>query len=213
MSDVAGVIVAAGSGRRFGGDLPKIFVDLGGSPLFVWALRAYDRCPLVTRNLIAVGAEFVALAEDACAEAGLGKPWRVIVGGDRRQDTVVRCLEELAASETEIVAVHDGARPLIDDETICRSVRFAREMGACVTAAPMTDTLKRADDDGIVMLDVSDPASPVLQAELKLYENVNRIAAWYDPDSRYYYAYSLSGVWIFFNDEITLDQLLIVRIR
>lgn len=150
MSDVAALIVAAGSGTRFGGDLPKVFVDLAGSPLMVWALRAYDGCRQVDRLLLAVSQEHQDRALQIVAGAVLSRPVTVLLGGARRQDTVLRGLEALSDRPPAILAIHDGARPLIDCATIEGSIRLARDMGACVTAAPVTDTIKMADSSGLI---------------------------------------------------------------
>lgn len=149
--DALGLIVAAGRGERFGGDLPKVFVELRGVPLFLWALRAYDACPAISRTLLSVTAEHLARAESLCREVGLSKPWEVIAGGARRQDTVMAALEHLASAPPDLIAVHDGARPFIDSDTILRSLELAAQTGGCVTATPVTDTIKQADADGAVL--------------------------------------------------------------
>lgn len=151
MSAVAALIVAAGTGSRFGGDLPKVFVPLRGQPLFLWSLRAYDSCPEISRLLLAVSEPYLDHARNLCAAAGLSTPCEVLLGGERRQDTVYASLRAIEAEAPRIIAIHDGARPLIDAETIQRSIRLAREHGACVTAAPVTDTIKRASDSGLVL--------------------------------------------------------------
>jgi len=139
----AALIVAAGSGTRFGSDVPKVFVDLLGVPLVLHSLWAFDACQEVSEIILAVAEDHLATAEDMCASAGLRKPWRCLSGGQRRQDTVLAGLRALAPHAPELIAIHDGARPLIDVETISRSVRLARQMGACVTAAAVTDTIKQ----------------------------------------------------------------------
>jgi len=151
VTDVAALIVAAGMGTRFGGDLPKVFVDLAGSPLFLWSLRAFDACQSVSRLVLAVSPEHLHRASDICARAGLAKPLELVAGGTRRQDTVLEGLKALAPHAPEIVAIHDGARPLIDADTIVRSIELARERGACVTAAPVTDTIKQTDEAAVVL--------------------------------------------------------------
>ena len=151
MNDVAALIVAAGQGTRFGGDLPKVFVDLAGSPLFLWSLRAYDACPQIARSLLAVSEDHLGRAQQICSAASLTKPCSVIPGGRRRQDTVLAGLEALRADPPDIIAIHDGARPLIDPDTIARSIALATEAGACVTAAPVSDTIKQAGEDGAVI--------------------------------------------------------------
>lgn len=151
MRDVAALIVAAGQGSRFGGELPKVFVDLAGSPLLLWALRAYDTHPCVNRLLLAVAKEHIGRAEALCARAHLARPVRIVVGGRRRQDTVVRGLHSLRDDPPRLIAIHDGARPLVDRGTISGSIRLAARFGGCVTAAAVTDTIKQADAGKVVV--------------------------------------------------------------
>lgn len=151
MSPVAALIVAAGQGRRFGGEVPKVFVPLAGAPLLLWSVRSYDNCPDVTSLLVAVAQDHLPRAADMLEHAGLNRPVRLIAGGDRRQDTVFAGLCALAEDPPDIVAIHDGARPLVDPDTIARSIQLARSAGGCVTATPMTDTVKRAAEDGTVL--------------------------------------------------------------
>ncbi|MBP8954220.1 MAG: 2-C-methyl-D-erythritol 2,4-cyclodiphosphate synthase [Armatimonadetes bacterium] len=151
MKPVAALIVAAGTGSRFGGDLPKVFVDLCGLPLFAWSLRAFDASPLVDRLFLAVSTQYRDYARDLLASAGLTKPCDILAGGARRQDTVYGNLLAMECEPPEIIAIHDGARPLIDGHTIERSIELARERGACVTAAQVTDTIKQASASGEVV--------------------------------------------------------------
>lgn len=151
MRDVAALIVAAGQGSRFGGELPKVFEDLAGSPLLLWALRAYDTHPCVNRLLLAVAKEHIGRAEALCARAHLARPVRIVVGGRRRQDTVVRGLHSLRDDPPRLIAIHDGARPLVDRGTISGSIRLAARFGGCVTAAAVTDTIKQADAGKVVV--------------------------------------------------------------
>lgn len=150
MRDVAALIVAAGEGRRFGGEVPKVFVELAGVPLFVWALRACGSCPAVNRLLLAVGEAHLPRAADLLRSAGLDKPVALVTGGARRQDTVRAGLRALQPDPPAVIAIQDGARPLTDPATISGSVALARECGGCVTAVPVTDTLKRAGPDRMV---------------------------------------------------------------
>jgi 2-C-methyl-D-erythritol 4-phosphate cytidylyltransferase / 2-C-methyl-D-erythritol 2,4-cyclodiphosphate synthase len=143
----AALVVAAGRGTRFGAEVPKVFVELCGAPLYAWALRSYDACPEIGELVLAVSPDYLDTAQGQCRELGLGKPWRVIAGGAARPDTVWAGLEALSAAPPELVAVQDGARPLTRPETIRRSLEIAAAHGACVTAAPVTDTIKEAGPD------------------------------------------------------------------
>ena len=156
--EAVALVVAAGRGTRFGGDLPKVFVDFGEVPLFLWALRTYDTCPGLARTVLSVSAEYLDHARNICRAAGLTRPWEVIAGGERRQDTVLAALEHIAPAPPEFIAIHDGARPLVDQPTISRSLEIAAQTGGAVTATPVTDTIKRADSGGLV-LDTPDRAT------------------------------------------------------
>ena len=145
MSNTAALIVAAGAGTRFGGDLPKVFTHLADRPVIAWALAAYDACSDVSQLVLAVARPHLETAHTICRRLDLTTPVRIIAGGPRRQDTVVLGLDAMAVAPPHIVAIHDGARPLIDHDTIARSIRLADQAGACVTAAPVTDTIKQTD--------------------------------------------------------------------
>jgi 2-C-methyl-D-erythritol 4-phosphate cytidylyltransferase / 2-C-methyl-D-erythritol 2,4-cyclodiphosphate synthase len=143
----AALIVAAGRGTRFGAEVPKVFVDLAGAPLYAWALRTYDACPEIGQIVLAVSPDYLAAAEAQCRELGLTTPLRVIAGGAARPDTVWAGLLALRESPPNLIAVQDGARPLTRPETIRRSLEIAAAHGASVTAAPVTDTIKEAGPD------------------------------------------------------------------
>ena len=145
--DVAAVIVAAGSGTRFGGPLPKAFVPLAGRPMVEWSLIAYGGCEAVGSIVLVVPADLIDRARSIVG-GGHAKVGAIVAGGDERPDSVLAGLEALRGMAPEIVCVHDGARPLIDEASILRSIGVAREHGAAVTAIPATDTIKRCAEDG-----------------------------------------------------------------
>lgn len=143
----AALIVAAGRGSRFGAEVPKVFVNLAGAPLYTWALRTYDGCADVHELVLAVPPDWVGATRAQCANLGLTKPWRVVAGGATRPETVWNGLQALAPGPPELVAVQDGARPLTAECNIRRSLELAAQYGATVTAAPVTDTIKEAGPD------------------------------------------------------------------
>ncbi|MFO8081884.1 MAG: 2-C-methyl-D-erythritol 4-phosphate cytidylyltransferase [Armatimonadota bacterium] len=143
----AAVIVAAGRGTRFGGPVPKVFVPLAGRPMVEWSLIAYDRCAAVSDIVLVVAADFMDEARKIAGDR-YAKVRAVVPGGEERPDSVRAGLEALREAWPEIVCVHDGARPLIDEESIVRSIEVAREHGGAVTAVPATDTIKRCAEDG-----------------------------------------------------------------
>jgi 2-C-methyl-D-erythritol 4-phosphate cytidylyltransferase len=128
------LVVAAGSSTRMGFD--KLWADLDGEPVILRTLRALRAARSIEAIVIVTRADLVDRV--AALDDGL----RVCVGGARRQDSV---RAGLALVETEIVAVHDAARPLVDPALVDEGARLAREHGAAVAAVPATDTVKRVD--------------------------------------------------------------------
>ncbi|MBI3890049.1 MAG: 2-C-methyl-D-erythritol 4-phosphate cytidylyltransferase [Candidatus Wallbacteria bacterium] len=151
---IAAIIVAAGSGSRLGGSLPKQFQDLCGVPVVARTVWAFDRSGAVDRILVAVPARFL---EHARNEVFGAVQWRVkpevVEGGKERWESVSRCLELLDES-VEHVLVHDGARPLVTSSLVRRLVEQVRESGAVVAALPERNTLKRVGPGGAIVATV-----------------------------------------------------------
>lgn len=141
MSRIAAIVPAAGLGTRMGADLPKQFIELDGVPLIIFTLRRLASCPAITEFFISTRTDDVVFLEDKVAKAGLGRPARVVHGGDTRQQSVANALA-LVDPSTEIVLVHDAARPLVTRAQIERLIAEARERGAAILGIPAIDTVK-----------------------------------------------------------------------
>lgn len=141
---VGAVIVAAGSGTRMG--RPKQFLPLAGKPVCEWALKAFLDCAEVETVALVMTPENIAAHGERLASSRVV----VVAGGATRMGSVHNGLLSLPA-DLEIVAVHDGARPLVTPELIRATVREAQRSGAAVAAAPAKDTLKRAGSDRVVL--------------------------------------------------------------
>ena len=141
-SPAVGVAVVAGgvSSRMEGRD--KLFIPILGRPLLLYCLEAFQNSPHVDRISIATASGSIARVRDLAFEHGVSKVASVTPGGARRQDSVANALDALG--EVEIVMVHDGARPFVDDAIIERAVDAARESGAATAAVPVKDTIKIA---------------------------------------------------------------------
>ncbi|MBZ5503120.1 MAG: 2-C-methyl-D-erythritol 4-phosphate cytidylyltransferase [Acidobacteriia bacterium] len=141
MSRIAAIVPAAGLGTRMGAELPKQFIELDGVPLIIFTLRRLASCPAITEFFISTRTDDVVFLEDKVAKAGLGRPARVVHGGDTRQQSVANALA-LVDPSTEIVLVHDAARPLVTRAQIERLIAEARERGAAILGIPAIDTVK-----------------------------------------------------------------------
>lgn len=139
------IIVAAGSSRRMG--FNKLLAPLAGVPVLRRSLVAFHDCAEVDEILVIASEEAAAVVRQWQTQCGLGKLRHILPGGAERHLSVWAGLRACAA-ETDIVAVHDGARPLISPVQISRCIAAARELGAAACARPLTETVKRADASG-----------------------------------------------------------------
>lgn len=141
MSRIAAIVPAAGLGTRMGADMPKQFLELDGVPLIIFTLRRLAQCAAITEFLISTRADDVMALEAMVAKAALGKPARVVHGGDTRQQSVGNALAHVDPS-TEIVLVHDAVRPFVTLAQIERVIVEARARGAVILGIPAIDTVK-----------------------------------------------------------------------
>jgi 2-C-methyl-D-erythritol 4-phosphate cytidylyltransferase/2-C-methyl-D-erythritol 2,4-cyclodiphosphate synthase len=136
------LVVAAGSGLRFGSDVPKQYLPLGGVPILRRAVEAFTGHPRIDAVQVVIGPG----QGEACAAAlaGLALP-PPVTGGATRQASVRLGLEHLSADPPDRVLVHDGGRPLVPSVVIDRVLDALDGGGAAIAALPVTDTLKRAE--------------------------------------------------------------------
>lgn len=143
------VVPAAGRGARFGAAIPKQYAEIAGRPLLEWTLDALARSERVAGIVLVLAADDTRWrARDAVG----GKPLRTAVGGDERSASVLAGLRALPSdvAADDFVLVHDAARPCVRSEDIERLVALAGPAGGGLLAAPLRDTLKRADGGGRV---------------------------------------------------------------
>lgn len=146
----AAVIPAAGSGTRMKLDHPKQFLLLDGIPLLVHTVRRFHHHPLITRTIVAVPADWIPNTREMFRSYRLlSNDIQIVAGGRRRQDSV-RAGLDLLGEETDIVLVHDGARPFVSVDLISRCAHAAQERGAAIAAIPVKDTLKRGAGDNTI---------------------------------------------------------------
>ena len=141
------IIVAAGSSRRMGFD--KLFALLGGMPVIAHSLNAFERAKCVDDIILVGRAERLPDLQELVRRAELKKVRHIVSGGVHRQDSVRTGLNVLAPG-ARYAAVHDAARPFTTAEQIGRVFELACEHGAAALAEPITDTLKRADENRFV---------------------------------------------------------------
>jgi 2-C-methyl-D-erythritol 4-phosphate cytidylyltransferase len=127
----------------------KVFAQLGGKPVISYVLDAFDKCDAINQVVVVVSKDNVAKCRQLITENKYSKSFEVCAGGKRRQDSVAAGLSKL--DKCDRVVIHDGARPLVTVELIEQGLEAAGETGAAAAAVPVTDTVKIADDNQIVL--------------------------------------------------------------
>jgi len=137
------LIVAAGTGSRFGGSLPKQYHELGGETILRRCILAFLNHPHIDDVLVVINPDHRAMYDAAVAGLNLPEP---VAGGETRQESVLFGLEALSKNKKpDFVMIHDAARPLIDAATITAVRRALDTAKGAIAAKPLVDTLKRAN--------------------------------------------------------------------
>ncbi len=134
------VIVAAGTASRMGG-IDKVMAKIGGEPMIVRTVRTFQTCDAIREIVIVTRQDLIGQISDLCKN--FDKVTAVVEGGKDRQGSVENGLKALS-KKVELAAIQDGARPLITDAVIDRTVRAAHTYGAAAPAVPLKDTIKIA---------------------------------------------------------------------
>jgi len=141
----AAVIVAAGKGTRMGPTVDKLFLEVAGRPVVAHTWQRFNDAACIGEIVLVVRDGMQSAFTDLAGQCEFQKPYRLVVGGKERQDSVTNGLSALSNS-VEVVAIQDGARPCTSIALIESTIAAAREMGAAVAALPVTDTIKESAD-------------------------------------------------------------------
>lgn len=145
---VSVIIAAAGASSRMGG-INKQLEKIGDTPVFVMSALKFDKLEQVSEIFIAAPPDDTARYEKLARNYGVTKLVGVTAGGDSRFKSVRGALE-MVSPKSEFIAIHDGARPLIDAEDILRVFADAEKYGAAIAAAPAVDTVKAVGSNGFI---------------------------------------------------------------
>jgi 2-C-methyl-D-erythritol 4-phosphate cytidylyltransferase len=144
------VVAAAGSATRMGGKINKQYLLLKNKPVLTYALDAFEQYDLVDQIVVVANpAEIDYCKREIIKKYGYQKVTEVIAGGRQRQDSVWAGLQHLS-KDTDLVAVHDGARPLLSFKILSDLISEASQWGAAIPGVTAKDTLKYVDRDGFV---------------------------------------------------------------
>ncbi len=143
------IIVAAGSGTRFNSQRPKQFLEVLGKPVIIHTIERFEDCPDVSEIILVLAEEEIAEFSESVKKYNFTKLRSIVAGGGSRAQSVLNGFAAVDPA-TNVVAVHDGARPLVTSSEIGVTIRRAAEDGAACLVAPVTDTIKEVDGDHIV---------------------------------------------------------------
>jgi 2-C-methyl-D-erythritol 4-phosphate cytidylyltransferase/2-C-methyl-D-erythritol 2,4-cyclodiphosphate synthase len=139
---VTAIIAAGGRGRRFGGAQPKQLLMVGGRTVLDRSVAAFLSHPAVDEVIVALPKDLVEAPPSYLQSAA--KPLRIVAGGERRQDSVANAFDR-AAEHSDVIVVHDAARPFVSADLIARTIAAAAESGAALAAVAARDTVKQVD--------------------------------------------------------------------
>jgi 2-C-methyl-D-erythritol 4-phosphate cytidylyltransferase len=146
---ISAIIVAAGKGTRMGANVDKLWLEVAGRPVVAHTWQRFAEVPEIGEVILVVREGMQPHFHELAAHYSFPKPYRLVVGGAERQDSVWNGLVAVSP-ETELVAIQDAARPCTSAELISATIAAARETGAAVAAQPVTDTLKETADGKVI---------------------------------------------------------------
>lgn len=141
--------MAAGTGSRFGGTLPKQFCDLGGRPLIFTTLERLHACAPEARLWVVVSAEMREFWKELCTTHGFELAHTAVSGGASRAESVRNAVERIDGEECGWIAVHDAARPVVAREMFDRMLALLPEADGVIPAVAVTDSLREMEEDGV----------------------------------------------------------------
>lgn len=146
MKYTSAVILAAGSGTRFGGSVKKQFVSVGGESAVLRCAKAFDNCDVIDEIIVVGNPEDIA---ESLSDYSFRKPLKTALGGETRRQSALHGFDAVS-SRAKYVVIHDAARCLVTPELICETVRAAYKFRAAAAAEKVVDTVKIADKDGFI---------------------------------------------------------------
>lgn len=151
------LILAAGVGQRMrSGGLPKQFLKIMGKPIIIYTLEKFEQCDEIDQIVVVCHGSYTAYMDELLSLYRIKKSQKVIVGGCDRQSSLKKGLEAIVAGGGErqdIVTIHDGVRPLVDNATIVENIRIAKQYGCAATVHLVTESVVVSDSGEVEFAD------------------------------------------------------------
>ena len=158
-----GIIVAAGKGKRVGGDIPKQYMELCGKPVVFYPLKAMQES-FIDEIIIVVGEGYEEYVKTEIVNAfGLDKVSAIVRGGSERSDSVLNGLRAIPAPEEAYAYIHDAARPMLDEALLQRLKEDVEIHGTAIASVKAKDTIKLSDYDGFIAADIERNKAHIIQ--------------------------------------------------
>ncbi len=140
-----GLILAGGTGQRMRtSGMPKQFLNVYGKPIIIYTLEKFDTCDEVNRIVVACNPQYIDFMKGLVAKFPFAKEISIISGGKDRQGSVKNGIDYIYAnggSGEDLVIIHDGVRPLIDQTIISENIRVAQKYGCAMTVKPVIESV------------------------------------------------------------------------
>lgn len=175
------IIVAAGTGTRFGSGRAKQFLDILGKPVIIHTIERFEKCGAIDEIVLVLSNTGREEFDDISSKFSFSKLKSIVTGGATRVDSVRRGFDAVDTA-SDVVLVHDGARPLVTCSEIGATVELALETGAACLVGSVTDTIKRVD--GSVIAETIDRSSlrRALTPQAFRYDILKRAVSMHEPD-------------------------------
>ncbi len=138
------IITAGGTGKRMGSELPKQFIELGGRPILMHSIKRFYDFDKTINIIISLPQDYISLWKELCKEHLFLIKHKVVSGGKTRFHSIKNALAEV--NEDGLVAVHDGVRPLVSNETIKRSFESAFELGNGIASSNIVFSIRKFEN-------------------------------------------------------------------
>jgi 2-C-methyl-D-erythritol 4-phosphate cytidylyltransferase len=147
MSKICAVIVAAGKGTRMGADVNKQFLNIKNKPILYYTLKAFASCTSIDEIILVTAKDEMQYCKsEIIKKYNINKVSNIVEGGRERQHSVFNGL--MASKDCDIVLIHDGARPFVNDRIIEEGIEYAKKYGACTCGVQPKDTIKVREENG-----------------------------------------------------------------
>lgn len=146
---ISAIILAGGTGQRMGiKGLPKQFLELYGKPIICYTLSAFQECACIDEIIIPCNKDWVDHMKELVEKYNFTKVTKVVDGGSDRQSSMVNGLLAIEnPTDSDIVLIHDGVRPLVSEEVIIKNIEMAKENGNAMTVKPNIETVVITNND------------------------------------------------------------------